>query len=272
MKKCANCGEMAEDKAKFCSECGSNAFVAEESINEPVIEPEIQIQPDITIQLKPEMQVQPTTTSGNNLIQTGVNADNNTANPTKKKKKAPTVIIILLAALVIALLVGCVYLIGQLSKKEGQQQQNDRTEKTVQNEDTDEDDRRIDDNTYNNSGIPDASGSSTEIKASPDKYTWYIKNYVGRNCASIGYFSWDNARLDRYGEGEIKLVFISEDGAFVEPYDTEVMKKYIVTGQNVAPNTELKLVFRKDENGDEYNSIDTQSIEEIELYVKPIDS
>lgn len=30
---------------------------------------------------------------------------------------------------------------------------------------------------------------SITIKNSPDKYTWYIKNYVGKNCASIGYTS-----------------------------------------------------------------------------------
>ncbi len=27
------------------------------------------------------------------------------------------------------------------------------------------------------------------IKTSPDKYTWYIKDYVGKNCATLGYTS-----------------------------------------------------------------------------------
>ena len=34
------------------------------------------------------------------------------------------------------------------------------------------------------------------IKDSPDKYTWYIKNYVGKNCASIGYTSMGGDRMD----------------------------------------------------------------------------
>lgn len=34
------------------------------------------------------------------------------------------------------------------------------------------------------------------IKTSPDKYTWYIKNYVGKNCASFGYTSLSGNRMD----------------------------------------------------------------------------
>ena len=41
------------------------------------------------------------------------------------------------------------------------------------------------------------------IKESPDKYTWYIKNYVGKNCASIGYTSMGGDRMDSYGGGYI---------------------------------------------------------------------
>ncbi len=118
-----------------------------------------------------------------------------------------------------------------------------------------------------------AADSSVTIKQSADKYTWYIRNYVGRNCASIGSYTWGNARIDEYGHGEIELIFISEDGAFVDPDDTEVMKKYIVTGQSIAPNTELKLTFEKKDNGEEYDTlVESQNIYEIELYVKPIEN
>lgn len=113
--------------------------------------------------------------------------------------------------------------------------------------------------------------SLTEIKPSPDKYTWYIADYVGRNLASCGYTSMGGDRRVKYGEANLKLIIIPEDGSFIEPDDAEILKSYVVTSQNVAPNTELKLVFDKDSNGVEYsNLVDSQSIEEIELYVKKI--
>ena len=47
------------------------------------------------------------------------------------------------------------------------------------------------------------------INPSPDKYTWYIKNYVGKNCASLGYSSMSGKRMDEYGAGLVELVFVS---------------------------------------------------------------
>ena len=45
------------------------------------------------------------------------------------------------------------------------------------------------------------------IKDSPDKYTWYVKNYVGMNAASVGYTSLGGDRRDSYGAGTLKVVF-----------------------------------------------------------------
>ena len=39
------------------------------------------------------------------------------------------------------------------------------------------------------------------INASPDKYTWYIQDYVGRNAAGFGYTSLGGDRMDHYGAG-----------------------------------------------------------------------
>lgn len=45
-----------------------------------------------------------------------------------------------------------------------------------------------------------------------------------------------------------------------------------MTGQNVSPNTEIKMEFLKDGNGEEYsNLVGNQSVEEIELSVSPIE-
>lgn len=109
----------------------------------------------------------------------------------------------------------------------------------------------------------------TEIKPSPDKYTWYIADYVGRNLASCGYTSMGGDLMHKYGEGIIELVIVADDGSFIDPEDTEALKNYVVTGQSIAPNTELKLTFDKDSDGVEYdNLVESQNIEEIELTVK----
>lgn len=109
-----------------------------------------------------------------------------------------------------------------------------------------------------------------EIKESPDKYTWYIKNYVGKNCASFGETSGGGVRYDEYGEGDVKFIYIADDNSFVDPADKESLKNYVVTAQNIAPNTELKLVFDKSSTGEEYSWVEKQNIEEIELHVKRI--
>lgn len=115
--------------------------------------------------------------------------------------------------------------------------------------------------------------ATVTIKESPDKYTWYIKNYVGKNCASIGYTSLGGDRLDSYGAGLIELIFITPDGTYLDITSDDALKGYVVTGQNIAPNTELKLTFDKDSDGNEYdNLVNTQSFEEIVLSVKKVGS
>lgn len=51
----------------------------------------------------------------------------------------------------------------------------------------------------------EASLGLTEITPSPDKYTWYIRDYTGRNLASCGYLSMGGNRMDHYGAGYIKF-------------------------------------------------------------------
>ena len=50
--------------------------------------------------------------------------------------------------------------------------------------------------------------SPVTVKSSPDKYTWYIKDYVGKNCASLGYTSMGGERMDKYGEAIVKLILV----------------------------------------------------------------
>lgn len=111
----------------------------------------------------------------------------------------------------------------------------------------------------------------TAINPSPDKYTWYIRDYTGRNLASCGYLAMSGKRMDHYGAGYIRFVITSDDGTFIDPQDTELLKNYVITGQSVTPNTELTYVFDTDSDGNEYdNLVHSQNLEEIELTVKPV--
>lgn len=109
------------------------------------------------------------------------------------------------------------------------------------------------------------------IKASPDKYTWYMRNYVGKNVAAFGYTSWGGDRMDAYGAGYIRLNFIADDGAYLGPENYDQLKQYVVTRQDIAPNTEIRLTFMKNSKGKEYsNLVQSQSYESITLYVHKI--
>ena len=111
----------------------------------------------------------------------------------------------------------------------------------------------------------------TAINIDPDKYTSYVKDYTGRNLASCGYISMGGDFRDVYGESNIKLIVLPDDGSYFDLNDENIedeLKKYVVTGQGVAPNTEIKFEYAKSSEGEEYSWISWQSRDEIELYVK----
>lgn len=113
--------------------------------------------------------------------------------------------------------------------------------------------------------------SAVEITPSPDKYTWYIKSYVGMNAASVGYEALDGFRHDRYGDGNIKVIYVSDDGTYVDPGNEERLKEYVVTGQNVEPNTEMNYVYEVDDKGEEYsNLVNFQTLDEVVLSVSKV--
>lgn len=112
-----------------------------------------------------------------------------------------------------------------------------------------------------------------EIKTSPDKYTWYVKNYVEKNAASVGYTSIGGDRMDTYGSGYIKLILLTPKGEYVDIHSEDELKNWRVIGQSLAPNTEIKYTFAVDPDGNEYeNLISSQNIEEIVLAVAPVGS
>lgn len=111
----------------------------------------------------------------------------------------------------------------------------------------------------------------TTILPTLDRHTYHIRDYVGRNAASFGKYSGQN-RVDEYGKADLKIVFSSEDGSFVDSTDINVLKNYIVIEQDIKPNTELKLVYETNSRGEEFDSlIRSQNYEEINLTVRLLD-
>lgn len=80
-------------------------------------------------------------------------------------------------------------------------------------------------------------------------------------------------RREEYGYSNIKLIFITPNGRYIDVENEDELKKYVVVGQSPEPNTELKLTYQKNNKGKEYdNLIEHQSIEEMEIKVKKIDN
>lgn len=124
------------------------------------------------------------------------------------------------------------------------------------------------------SPVGDSSYEPEHITVDPtlDRHLYHIRDYVGRNAATIGEFN-NEKRTDEYGEASIKLVFTTKDGSYVDVENLNDLKKYIVVDQDVAPNSELKIQYDKDSEGYEYdNLIENLNIEEINLSVESIDN
>ena len=51
-------------------------------------------------------------------------------------------------------------------------------------------------------------------------------------------------RMDHYGAGYIKFVIMSDDGSFIDPEDTQLLKNYVITGQSVSLNTEAEVCLQ----------------------------
>ena len=122
-------------------------------------------------------------------------------------------------------------------------------------------------------GGRDSSVQPTEIQAAPDKYTRYVKDYVGRNLATCGYLSLGGTYNDHYGQGYIQFDITADDGSYVDINDEASLRSYKVTGQSVAPNSEISFTFMTDPTtGEEYsNLVESQSVESINLTVTKVE-
>ena len=120
-------------------------------------------------------------------------------------------------------------------------------------------------------GQTNAIYQSVPVNQPADRYTWYIRNYVGKNLASIGYTSLGGDRFDKYGGGLIELIPMSVDGHFIDIEDDEILQNYVVIGQSVEPNTEFHIVFQKDNSGKDYSNLtEYQTIRTVILLVRKV--
>lgn len=111
---------------------------------------------------------------------------------------------------------------------------------------------------------------SVLIQPTLDRHIYHVHDYVGRNAASFGRVD-GSSRIDKYGRAEMRLVFTSENGVYVDPTDLNDLKNYYVVGQDIEPNTELTIEYETNSRGEEYdNLIRSQNFEEINLTVRPV--
>lgn len=119
---------------------------------------------------------------------------------------------------------------------------------------------------------PVNAASTENIKESPDKYTQYIKDYTGKNLANVGYTTLGGFRADMYGNAWIKLTPMTKTGKYIDASDKDLLKSYVVSAQDVKPNSALKYSYYTDPTTNkETNMVVRQSISEILLYVKKVD-
>lgn len=110
-----------------------------------------------------------------------------------------------------------------------------------------------------------------EISISPDKYTWYMKDYYGKNLASFGYTAMGGFRADHYGDGYMRFAFLTPNGEYVDIQDQNDMSKWRVVGQSIAPNTEIKYIYGSEIDGTESEGwVQYQTIDELVLALAPV--
>lgn len=119
---------------------------------------------------------------------------------------------------------------------------------------------------------PVNAATTEKIKESPDKYTQYIRDYTGKNLANVGYTALGGFRADMYGNSWVKLTPVTKTGKYIDATDEELLKSYVVSKQDVKPNSELKYAYYVDPTtNEETNMVVKKSISEVLLYVKKVD-
>lgn len=110
-------------------------------------------------------------------------------------------------------------------------------------------------------------------KTSDDPHIAYINSYTGMNAASVGYTSLSEERMDHLGGGYVRLEFVTEDGTYVGSDEEKKLKNYVITAQNVKPNTEVHFTYSNEDGKEDTGGFPSfQTVDEIDLAVKKVGS
>lgn len=121
-------------------------------------------------------------------------------------------------------------------------------------------------------GSKDKGPELTDINLPSDKYTFYIRDYVGKNLRAVGYTSLGGDYRDAYGDANIQLVIAPEDGSYIDIEDEGTdLSKYVITGQSIPANTEVQVTYEQGSDGEDYHWADTQSVTQITLNVRALE-
>lgn len=99
---------------------------------------------------------------------------------------------------------------------------------------------------------------------SPDKTQYSIRNYKGKNLATVGYYSLGKEYLDAYGSGYLSLVINTTDGSTVDISKLEQLCKYQIIDQDIVPGSKLTYTL------DNMDLVTSQNYNSIALTVQPI--
>ncbi len=109
-----------------------------------------------------------------------------------------------------------------------------------------------------------------EPKTSSDPHVQYIKNYKGKNAASVGFTDASGQRRESLGDAMIRLVYVDPSGVYVDPKDEEGLKDYVVFDQNLPMNTQVDIEFRTIDDEEVAGIVAWQSHCEVVLAVKKV--
>lgn len=247
---CMNCGTEIPDGAKFCPVCGTK-------IDKPLPDSKEDSNNDSSF-FNPYNQYA---------------TQQNKATHKKSHKGIIICIIVLVAAVVVVLM-----LLKNRSEKSAMKHITFDNQSDISSDYDGSDQGTDTDEGYEESDEEDSESDEEDddftLKSSDDKHIQYVDKYVGMNASTVGYTSLGGDRMISLGEGLLTVNYVTEDGSYVgvgTEEDEENLKDYVVTAQNIEPNTEVKISFEKDSDGEEYSSLtDFQSYDHIDLAVKKV--
>ena len=116
----------------------------------------------------------------------------------------------------------------------------------------------------------DEAQKAIKVREDLDKYTRYLRNYVGMNLANVGKESTNSSGhiYADFGPGTISFDVQTDDGEFVDVSSMEVRKGYYVVSQDPAPDTEVKFTYEVGSDGKEVYK--TKTVNNVKLHVAKV--